>query len=80
MAAGADGSVRWYMPAGSGNSDGACHFFSAACATLMGKRFVLALNPKDSSRSPVIRDGTRVRELDLYGYVSRVSLELSLPN
>lgn len=80
VAAGADGSVRWYMPAGSGSSDGACHFFSAACATLMGKRFVLALNPKDSSRSPVIRDGTRVRELDLYGYVSRVSLELSLPN
>lgn len=79
VATGADGTVRWYTPAGSG-SDGPCHFFSAACAVLMGRRFVLALNPKDTGKPPQIRDGSQTRELDLYGYVSRVALEINPPN
>ncbi|MCR4824482.1 MAG: hypothetical protein K5849_03890 [Bacteroidales bacterium] len=77
---GTDGMLRWHTPDGGGESPDPCHFFSPACATLAGSRFALALNPRDIARPPRILDGTRTLETDLYGYVSRVTLEISPPN
>lgn len=75
-----DGTVCWYGPDGAGRSDGACFFFSPACATAAGARLFLALTPKDRSRRPQIRIGGQVREIDLWGYISRVAVEVSPPS
>ena len=76
---GTDGILRWFGPDGRGQSEVACHFFSPACAALAGTRFVLALNPTDIRKKPRILDGGDEREIDVYGYVSRVAVEISFP-
>ena len=79
VSAAKDGAVRWYGPDLSGQSDGPCYFFSPACATAAGSRLYLALTPKDTKRRPLIRAGEREQELDLWGYVSCVAVELIPP-
>lgn len=74
-----DGTVRWYGPDGAAQSETPCYFFSPACATAAGRRLFLALTPKDRSRGPQIRIGGQTREIDLWGYVSRVAAEISPP-
>lgn len=77
---GPDGSVRWFTPEEEFRSEAPCYLFSAACATLAGRRFVIALNPKNIHEPPRILYGDRVLDTGLYGYVSRVALEINLPN
>ena len=50
-----------------------------ACAVLTGTRLCLALTPKDRTRSPFILCGEQVIETDLWGYISRVAVEISPP-
>ena len=80
VANGSDGTVRWYTPDGNYHSEEPCHFFSGACAALAGKRFAIALTPKDIRRPPRILNGSRTLNTGLYGYVSSVALEVTLPN
>ena len=80
VSTGADGVVRWNMLEGDGSSEEPCHFFSGACAALTGARFTIALTPKDIHRPPRILNGSRTVNTNLYGYVSSVALEVSLPN
>ena len=79
VSTGMDGIVRWYGPDREWRSEVPCHFFSPACATLVGERFILALNPKDILRRPQLLDGGGLKEVDVYGYVSRVAAEVRLP-
>lgn len=79
VSADAAGTVRWYGPGGNGLADEACHFFTPACAALLGRRFVLALTPHDTRLRPRIRSGGQEQEIDLHGYVSSVALAVNPP-
>ena len=74
-----DGTVRWYGPEEAAQSGTPCYFFSPACAAAAGKRFFLALTPKDRLRKAQIRTGAQTEEIDLWGYVSRVAVEIHPP-
>ena len=79
---GKDGTVHWNMleGGGAGSSETPCHFFSGACAALAGTRFAIALTPKEIRQPPRILNGPRTLNTGLYGYVSSVALEITLPN
>ena len=74
-----DGTLLRYGPGGAVRTDTPERFFHPACAALSGRRFILALNPHDTALPPRILDGAREREIDLYGYISAVAVEISPP-
>ena len=73
------GSVCWYGPGGGGREDLPCHFLTPACAGFTGGFPWLVLTPRDTRRRPFVRAGTRVREVDVYGYISCLSVTVSFP-
>lgn len=75
----ASGTVRWWGIDGMAGEIRASHFFSPACAALLGGRFVMALTPRDITEHPRILQDGREREITLHGYVSSVSLAVSPP-
>jgi len=73
------GTVRWYGPDGEGQEPLPCHFLTPACAAFTDGRPWLALTPRDTEHRPYVRTGTREREVDVNGYVSSLSVTVSLP-
>lgn len=73
------GTVRWYGPDGEGQEPLPCHFLTPACAAFIGGRPWLALTPRDTRYRPYVQTGTQVREVDVNGYVSSLSVTVSLP-
>ena len=73
------GGVRWYGPGGDGGEPLPCHFLTPACASFAAGMPWLALTPRDTQRRPFVRAGTEEREVDVNGYVSSLSVTVSLP-
>ena len=71
--------MRWYGPDGEGQEPLPCHFLTPACAAFIGGRPWLALTPRDTQYRPYVQTGTQVREVDVNGYVSSLSVTVSLP-
>jgi len=77
VSADAGGDVRWYGPTESGRETLPCHFPTPACATFVGRTPWLALTPRDTRQRPFVRDGKRVREVEINGYISSLSVTFS---
>jgi len=81
VSADAKGIVHWYGPEGNGQEETPCRFPTPGCAALVGREWWLALTPRDTRQRPFVRSGTQVREIDVNGYISRLSVRVSLrPN
>jgi len=70
--------VRWYGTDGDGQEETPCYFLTPGCACLNGRQLWLALTPRDTRQGPFVRNGTRVWRIDVNGYVSRLSVRVSL--
>ena len=68
------GTVHWYSATGSGQEPVPCYFLTPGCAAFVGSEPWLALTPRDTRSRPFVRIGTRVREVDVYGYISSLSV------
>lgn len=74
-----EGTVRWYSVSGNGREQVPCYFLSPKCVGFTGNMPWLALTPRDTRRRPFVRTGTQVREVDVNGYISGLSVTVSRP-
>lgn len=73
------GTVHWCNLKENGQEQLPCYFLSPGCAVFTGSLPWLALTPRDTRRRPFVRIGTRVREVDINGYVSSLSVTIIRP-
>lgn len=56
-----------------------CYFFSRGCAATLGERVYLAVS-KENGRPFIWKDGEKLMEFDINGYLTGVEVQITLPN